>query len=59
MLHSNDGDRNLLSVLTYHRVAEVDETPHLNPGLISASPAMFAEQMEILAKEVAPAFHGR
>ncbi len=50
MLHSNDGDRNLLSVLTYHRVAEVDETPHLNPGLISASPAMFAEQMKVLAR---------
>lgn len=50
MLHSNDSCRNLLRVLTYHRVAELDETPHLNPGLISASPAMFVQQMEILAR---------
>ena len=41
--------RNQLAVLTYHRVAEPGATPNLDPGLISASPPQFAEQMEYLA----------
>jgi peptidoglycan/xylan/chitin deacetylase (PgdA/CDA1 family) len=45
-----DKHQNLLRVLTYHRVAEIDETPHLNAGLISATPAAFGEQMEILTQ---------
>lgn len=42
--------RNLLRVLTYHRVAEPEDSPMLNPRLISATPNVFAEQMRYLAK---------
>ncbi len=38
----------LLRILTYHRVANLSDTPHLHPGLISATPARFAEQMKFL-----------
>ena len=38
-----------LAVLTYHRVAEPDDRPDLDPALISATPAAFAEQMAFLA----------
>ena len=41
--------RNTLRVLTYHRVANPEDTPTLNPRLISATPAVFAKQMEYLA----------
>lgn len=46
------GDRraNLLRVLTYHRVDTPEARPHLDSGLISASPTEFAEQMEHLAE---------
>lgn len=45
------GDRrqNLLRVLTYHRVAPLDERPELCPALISATPETFRRQMEHLA----------
>lgn len=39
---------NSLRILTYHRVANLTDTPHLHPGLISATPARFAEQMKFL-----------
>jgi len=39
----------MLRVLTYHRVAEPEATPHLHPGLISATPAGFEEQVRYLA----------
>ena len=39
-----------LAVLTYHRVDEPGRTPHLYPGLISATPADFEEQMLFLAR---------
>jgi len=42
--------RNTLRVLTYHRVANPEDTPTLNPRLISATPAVFAQQMEYLAR---------
>lgn len=35
--------------MTYHRVAEPDARPWLDPGLISATPQAFDEQMEYLA----------
>ena len=38
-----------LAVLTYHRVAEPDDEPALDPGLISAVPTQFAEQMRYVA----------
>lgn len=39
----------MLRVLTYHRVAEPEATPHLHPGLISATPKGFEEQVRYLA----------
>ncbi|MCG8604777.1 polysaccharide deacetylase family protein [bacterium] len=67
MLTPVDKHRNLLRVLTYHRVAAMGETPQLNAGLISATPAAFVDQMEILAQDyhvvsmqtVLRAFEGR
>ncbi len=39
---------NFLRILTYHRVANLTDTPWLHPGLISATPAQFAVQMKFL-----------
>jgi peptidoglycan/xylan/chitin deacetylase (PgdA/CDA1 family) len=39
-----------LRVLTYHRVDELSAEPDLDPGLISATPAEFREQMQLVAK---------
>ncbi len=38
-----------LAVLTYHRVAEPEDEPGLDPGLISAAPSEFEEQMRYVA----------
>lgn len=43
------GRSNVLAVLTYHRVDVPTARPHLDPGLISAHPAAFEEQMRYLA----------
>src|SRR6266511_5009586 len=39
---------NLLRVLTYHRVDELDAHPGLDPGLISATPRIFEQQSAYL-----------
>jgi peptidoglycan/xylan/chitin deacetylase (PgdA/CDA1 family) len=39
----------MLRVLTYHRIADADSSPDLNPRLISATPSGFAHQMRDLA----------
>lgn len=39
----------MLRVLTYHRVGLPGDTPSLDPSLISATPLVFARQMEHLA----------
>jgi peptidoglycan/xylan/chitin deacetylase (PgdA/CDA1 family) len=50
LLEQADGQRpNLLRVLTYHRVDEPDARPALYPGLISATPEAFDQQMSYLA----------
>jgi len=41
-------------VLTYHRIGYADESPNLEPGLISASPTEFKKQMQLLAKRYNP-----
>lgn len=43
----NDGA--VLRVLTYHRIADPASTPELDPGIVSATPAQFAEQLEFLS----------
>lgn len=45
-----DGRRDLLRVLTYHRVDEPDAQPHLYPGTLSATPNDFMRQMEVVAE---------
>jgi peptidoglycan/xylan/chitin deacetylase (PgdA/CDA1 family) len=44
----------LLAVLTYHRVDDPCASPLLYPGLISAQPAEFEEQMAFLASQCRP-----
>lgn len=46
---AGDARPNLLRVLTYHRVDEPSARPQLNPGLISATPEVFDQQMSYLA----------
>ncbi len=41
---------NLLRVLMYHRVADPQKTPYLNPRLVSTVPEVFASQMQVLAR---------
>lgn len=67
LLESVERDNRRLRILTYHRVAEVDDEPDLEPGLISATPAGFRAEMALLAErytpvsldEVLAAHHGR
>lgn len=35
----------MLRVLTYHRIADPDATPHLDPSIVSARPEVFRKQM--------------
>ena len=51
LLEKFDHERsNVLHVLTYHRVDELGAHPELYPGLISARPPDFSEQMAYLAR---------
>lgn len=43
-----------LAVLTYHRVDDVAARPHLHPGLISATPADFERQLDVVASRTNP-----
>lgn len=46
--------RGVLAVLTYHRVDHPSGRPDLLPGLISATPAAFAEQIDDLVRHYTP-----
>lgn len=46
--------RGVLAILTYHRVDEPSARPDLSPGLLSATPGAFAEQMRDLARHYRP-----
>jgi peptidoglycan/xylan/chitin deacetylase (PgdA/CDA1 family) len=43
--------RGALAILTYHRVDEPEARPDLMPSLVSATPASFAEQMRMVARD--------
>jgi len=43
-------EANLLRVLTYHRIDEVDRRPNLDPATLSATPEDFALQMQHLVE---------
>jgi peptidoglycan/xylan/chitin deacetylase (PgdA/CDA1 family) len=47
--HADSQSPGLLRVLTYHRVDDPNTRPWLDPGLISATPQAFDEQMKYLA----------
>ena len=44
------GGAHLLRVLTYHRVGHPESTPDLDPGIVSATPEQFTEQLDFLAR---------
>lgn len=48
-LEAADRGTDRVRVVAYHRVDEYDAEPDLDPGLISASPADFRDQMEAIA----------
>ena len=55
LLEQADGySSGLLRILTYHRVDEPEARPWLDPGLISATPESFREQMGYLATHYQP-----
>lgn len=43
-----------VAILTYHRVDEPGARPYLHPGLVSATPAAFAAQLDDLAARTNP-----
>jgi peptidoglycan/xylan/chitin deacetylase (PgdA/CDA1 family) len=47
-IHGKQGS--VLRVLTYHRVADPEGSDTLDPGLISATPAVFEQQMRYLTR---------
>lgn len=50
LLERAPGDGRFLRILTYHRVADPDSTPDLDPGIVSATPEQFREQLDFLAR---------
>ena len=44
----------MLRVLTYHRVADPEDTPDLDPALVSATPDAFRKQMEHVKRRYRP-----
>jgi len=50
MLESMDRASDRVRVIAYHRVDELEAEPDLDPGLVSALPADFRAQMEVIAR---------
>lgn len=48
-LEAADRGTHRVRVVAYHRIDDIDAEPDLDPGLISASPADFRAQMEVIA----------
>ena len=46
--------RGAIAILTYHRVDDPDARPDLMPGLISATPGAFSEQIDGIARHYRP-----
>jgi peptidoglycan/xylan/chitin deacetylase (PgdA/CDA1 family) len=54
-LESRDAGRpGRVAVMMYHRIDEPDARPDLWPGMISASPTRFAQQIELIATRYTP-----
>ncbi len=54
LLESAERNTGRLRILTYHRVAEPDDEPDLEPGLISSTPDAFRAEMSLLAERYSP-----
>jgi peptidoglycan/xylan/chitin deacetylase (PgdA/CDA1 family) len=52
--HTAPWRRGVVAILTYHRVDDPTARPDLMPGLISATPAAFAEQIDGIARHYRP-----
>lgn len=50
LLEGLDRGSDRVRILAYHRIDEPGAEPDLDPGLVSATPAAFAEQMELIAR---------
>jgi len=48
-LERSDRSTDRVGIFVYHRIDEIDAEPDLDPGLISATPADFRAQMEMVA----------
>lgn len=54
LLESLDRRHDRVRIVAYHRVAELDEEPDLDPGLVSATPDDFRVQVELVARHYSP-----
>ncbi|MEM1189021.1 MAG: polysaccharide deacetylase family protein [Pseudomonadota bacterium] len=54
LLEAFDGGPGRLRVLTYHRVDELERNRELDPGLLSATPEEFREQLLLLQQHFVP-----
>jgi peptidoglycan/xylan/chitin deacetylase (PgdA/CDA1 family) len=54
LLESADRDDGRVRIVAYHRVDHPEAEPDLHPGLLSATPAEFREQVETLATHYHP-----
>ena len=54
LLESVDRDDGRVRIVAYHRVDHPEAEPDLHPGLLSATPADFREQVEVLATHYHP-----
>ena len=52
-LEAADRGKDRVRVIAYHRIDEPDAEPDLDPGLISATPGDFREQLEVIARHYA------
>jgi peptidoglycan/xylan/chitin deacetylase (PgdA/CDA1 family) len=52
--NGDPGQPGRVTIMMYHRVDEPGARPHLWPGLISADPARFTQQVELLAARYVP-----
>lgn len=53
-LERAERSRGRLRILAYHRVDEPEAEPDLDPGLLSATPAEFREQVDLIAARYQP-----
>lgn len=53
-LERSDHDHDRVRIIAYHRVDDLEAEPDLDPGLVSATPADFRSQVELIARHYHP-----